>query len=83
MTRDLQRKAGQVAKMLSAARESEVRRQEAVAALTGVTPKIREHAARLQRLKAGAEAAISSMFSGRRVNILGEINNVLASASAG
>jgi hypothetical protein len=42
---------------------------------------VAELVTRTKQQKAEVEAAISKMLSGRRVNILGEINNVLAAGA--
>jgi len=81
LARELSRKAGQEAKMLAAAREVESRRQESRAALAALAPRSALLAERTRTAQRAVEAALSSQL-GRRVHILGEINNALAAAAA-
>lgn len=81
LARELSRKAGQEGKMLAAAKEVEARRHESRAALAALAPKSAALAERTRVAQRAVEAALSAQL-GRRVNILGEINNALAAAAA-
>ncbi|KAI8466248.1 MAG: hypothetical protein J3K34DRAFT_460987 [Monoraphidium minutum] len=82
LARELARKAGQEAKLLAAAAEVEARRHESRAALAGMGPKAAAVAERTRTAQRAVEGALSAQL-GRRVNVLGEINNALAAAAAG
>ncbi|WIA18375.1 hypothetical protein OEZ85_009837 [Tetradesmus obliquus] len=77
----LQRKAGQEARMLAAAAETQARKQESRATLVGLQPKLAEIVAETRSVKKAVEASLAKQFAGRRVNVLGEINNALTAAS--
>eukprot|EP00879_Flechtneria_rotunda_P026236 GHRR01027962.1.p1 GENE.GHRR01027962.1~~GHRR01027962.1.p1 ORF type:complete len:147 (+),score=27.52 GHRR01027962.1:581-1021(+) len=77
----LQRKAGQEAKMLAAAAETQARKQESRAALAGIQPKLAEVVDCTRKIKKAVEAALSKQFNGRHINVLGEINNALTLTS--
>ena len=80
MAGGLERKAGQEARLLAAAAEAETRKREARASLSALAPRLSEMVARTRRTKAETERSLAAVFGGRRVNILGEINSVLATA---
>ncbi len=73
----LERKAGQEARLLAAAREAAQRRREAQSQLASAAPKLAELVARTRAVKAATEKALAVML-GRRVNVLGDINSQLA-----
>lgn len=75
----LERKAGQESRLRAAAAEAEHRKREARASLSALAPRLSEMVVRTRRLKAEAERSLSTVFGGRRVNVLGDINTVLAS----
>ncbi|KXZ55081.1 hypothetical protein GPECTOR_3g237 [Gonium pectorale] len=78
----LQRQAGAEAKLLRAAEDTSTRRREAAASLAASGPRTAALVARTRRLKALAERGVSATLGGKRtVNVLGEINNVLAAGS--
>ncbi len=64
--------------MLAAAEEAEKRKRESRAQLAAFAPKVAELVARTRAVKAETEKALAALFAGRRVNILGDINTVLA-----
>lgn len=68
--------------MQAAAHETAARRQEAVAALASLAPKLAEHVAATRQLKGAVESGLSALLNGRRVNVLGEVNNVLSAGSS-
>ncbi|KAG1671710.1 hypothetical protein FOA52_007502 [Chlamydomonas sp. UWO 241] len=74
----LERKAGQEARMLAAAVEADKRKREAQAQLASIAPKVTVLVARTRSTKARSEAAMARLFAGRAVNVLGDINTVLA-----
>ncbi|KAG2493959.1 hypothetical protein HYH03_007889 [Edaphochlamys debaryana] len=75
----LQRQAGAEAKLLRAAEDVTARRHEARGALVGTAPRVAALVERSRRLKALAERGIGAALGGKRsINVLGEINNVLA-----
>jgi hypothetical protein len=78
---NLQRRAGQEARLLAAAREVAARQQEARAALVGLHPRVAELVERTKRLKAHVEKVMPGLVNGRGVNILGDINTVLFQGS--
>jgi hypothetical protein len=67
--------------MLAAAKEAEARGREARAGLAGLAPRTAALAERTRGAQRAVEAALSAQL-GRRVNILGELNNALAAAAA-
>ncbi|WIA38653.1 hypothetical protein OEZ86_001962 [Tetradesmus obliquus] len=77
----LQRKAGQEARMLAAAAETQARKQESRATLVGLQPKLAEIVSQTRSVKKAVEASLAKQFAGRRVNVLGEINNALTAVS--
>lgn len=81
MAAALTRKAGQEAKMQRAVLDVRARRNEARAQLAVLAPRVAELAAATRTVKARVEAAISVLVGGRRINVLGEINSVLAQAA--
>eukprot|EP00775_Hariotina_reticulata_P008742 gene8742-8922_t len=81
LSSNLQRKAGQESKMLAAAAETQARKQESRATLVSLQPKLADIVERTRSIKQSVEVALSKQFSGRRVNILGEVNNALAGVS--
>lgn len=67
--------------MLAAAAEAVARQHEARAGLAAQAPRTAALVARCRRLKGVVERGIAASLGGKRsVNVLGEINNVLASA---
>jgi hypothetical protein len=81
LARELARRAGQEGRMLAAAKEAEARQHEARAGLAGLAPRTAALAERTRTAQRAVEAALSVQL-GRRVNILGELNNALAAAAA-
>ena len=79
MAGGLERKAGQESRLKAAAAEAENRKREARASLSALAPRLSEMVVRTRRLKAEAERSLSAVLGGRRVNVLGDINTVLAS----
>jgi hypothetical protein len=69
--------------MLAAAADALARKHEARAALLEAAPKMAALAARTRRAKAAVEAELGRQFGGRRVNVLGEINQTLAACGGG
>jgi len=78
MAGGLERKAAQESRLRAAAGEAENRKREARASLSALAPRLGEMVVRTRRLKAETERALSAAFGGRRVNVLGDINTVLA-----
>ncbi len=81
MASSLERKAGQEARLLSTASDTEARKREARASLASLAPKLKEIVNRTKAIKAEAEKSLAALFAGRRVNILGDINTVLSAHS--
>ena len=79
LVKDLERRAGQEDKLAASARESASKCQESKAALVDLGPRIAAVVSRTAAVKQQVEVALSQQFGGRRVNILGEINNALSS----
>lgn len=77
----LQRRGGQEARMLAASRESEARRNESKGQLVGLAPKVAQMVERMREIKGHVERTVGAQLGGRRVNVLGDINTVLASTS--
>ncbi|EFJ50509.1 hypothetical protein VOLCADRAFT_80276 [Volvox carteri f. nagariensis] len=77
----LKRQAGTEAKLLRAAADVVARKQDARSQLVELAPRLATLVERTRRLKALSERSISAALGGKRtVNVLGEINNVLAAA---
>ncbi|GIM06415.1 hypothetical protein Vretimale_10743 [Volvox reticuliferus] len=77
----LKRQAGTEAKLQRAAADVVARKQEARSQLVGLAPRLGALVERTRRLKVLSERSISAALGGKRtINILGEINNVLAAA---
>jgi hypothetical protein len=49
-----------------------------VAARANITPRLADVTSQTRQAKGAIETALSSLLAGRRVNVLGEVNNVLA-----
>lgn len=78
----LKRQAGAEAKLHRAAADVMVRKQEAQSQLVGLAPRLAALVQRTRQLKALSERSISTMLGGKRsINVLGEINNVLAAGT--
>lgn len=75
----LERKAGQEARLLAAAVDAEARGKEAQRRLAALAPRVSELVLRTRHIKSETEKALSRLFAGRRVNVLGDINTVLSS----
>jgi hypothetical protein len=79
LTQSLQLKGGQEAKMVAAAQAMAQKQQEARRALVGVQPKLEGLVGRVKELKKRVEEGIGGMLGGRKVNVQGEINTIIAS----
>jgi hypothetical protein len=59
------------------AQEVEARRAEIQASLVRDAPVLAARIARTGTVKEHSEKAVSALFAGRKINIIGEINNIL------
>lgn len=77
LVRHLEQKAGQHDKFLRLARELQAKQEEQERALKSNAPKLQSLLKETASIKQYAEQAISALYNGRQINIIGEINNVI------
>lgn len=77
ITRQLKAKQGQEAKFKRMAIETEHKRLDIQRGLVADAPKVQRLVAHTALLKAEAEKGLSAALGGRRVCIIGEINNII------
>eukprot|EP00798_Chlamydomonas_sp_ICE-L_P021151 gene21151-28040_t len=66
LVNNLQRKAGQEAKMLAASKEVQARQRESKAQLVALAPKVKDLMSRTRSMKGASEAGISGLLNGRK-----------------
>lgn len=59
------------------AREVQVKQEEQERSLRSNAPKLQGLIQETRRIKTFVEEAISALYNGRRINVIGEINNVI------
>ncbi|KAA6425254.1 MAG: hypothetical protein FRX49_04749 [Trebouxia sp. A1-2] len=77
LVRALEQKAGQHDKFLRLARELQAKQEEQERALRSNAPKLLALVQDTGRIKTYVEQAISALYNGRKINVIGEINNVI------
>ncbi|DBB09844.1 TPA: hypothetical protein ACH3X3_001459 [Trebouxia sp. C0006] len=77
LVRALEQKAGQHDKFLRLARELQAKQEEQERALRSNAPKLLALVQDTGRIKTYVEQAISALYGGREINVIGEINNVI------
>ncbi|KAL3159873.1 hypothetical protein ABBQ38_010272 [Trebouxia sp. C0009 RCD-2024] len=77
LARALQQKGSQHEKFLRLARETQAKQEEQERSLRSNAPKLQGLIQETRRIKTYVEETISVLYSGRQVNIIGEINNVI------